>query len=100
VPQDPAQDDHQHHQLDAGIHGARIVVGDLAEPGLRQCRPQDDQEQQHIEAPVEDAVEDGGSELVLAGRTGEPGADGGIADQPDGEDTEPVEHCQCRQVRQ
>ena len=86
--------------LDAGVHGARIVVGDVAEPGLRQGRPQHDQEQQHVEAPVEDAVEDGGGEPVLAGRAGEPGADRGIADHPDGEDAQPVEQRQQPEMHQ
>ena len=100
LAQDAGEDDQQHHRLDAHIHGARIAVGGVAEPGLRQRGPQHDQEQEDIETPMEDAVEDRGGKLVLADRTGKPGADRGIADHPDGEDAQPVEQRQQAEMRE
>ena len=57
------------------VHAACLVVADVAEPGLRHGGPQHDQEQQHVETPVEDPVRTATASLSWPVPPGEPGAD-------------------------
>ena len=86
LAEDAAEDDHEHDSRDSQVHPAGVLVEHITEPCRLQIRLQDDSEHQHVEAPREDTGQHCGRELVLAGRTGEPGTDGAMADDPDGKD--------------
>ena len=73
----------QHDDRDEAKHTPGLVIGDLAQPGLRQGRAHDDAKAQHIEAPVEECTQQGRAEHILDRIAAEPHAAGDSADQPD-----------------